>query len=424
MKKIEQGKRKELSDAFVDGIMKPGKYYDRNRLFLKVKPNGRKNWEQRVRVGVMTRTLGLGSYPTVTLRMAREKAIEHLRMAEMGLDPFVEKRRMRTPTFAEAAAIVITERAPSWSDPRQEQAWTSSLSRHAFPKLGRMLVSDIESITVRGVLMPIWHTKSETAYRVLHRIRAIMAWAKTNGFRTDKDNPADQDFASTLPAHQRTKRRHPSLPYAEVYEAIIRVRESDAFETTKDLFEFTVLTAARSGEARGAVWGEIDFEDETWTVPEDRIKMRVEHCVPLSSRALEILRKRYVEGTGHGLIFPSPTGREYSDVTVTKLLRELGIRAVLHGFRASFRTWCADTRVEWEVAETCLAHALGKVASRYINTEIVEIRREVLEDWARYVGKPPVPIDRPRKRSSSGGPSRPALSEPKPVRDPDASRDD
>ena len=181
---------------------------------------------------------------------------------------------------------------------------------------------------------------------------------------------------------------HPALPYAEVADAIARVRASRAWVGTKRCFEFVVLTAARSGEARGAVWEEIDFEARMWTVPAGRMKARREHRVPLSGRAVEVLREAEADtGGGSGLVFPSRSGKALSDVTLSKLLRELGIAAVPHGFRSSFRDWASErTNAPEAVAEAALAHVAGdQTIVAYARSDLVERKRDRMARWMRYL---------------------------------------
>ena len=232
--------------------------------------------------------------------------------------------------------------------------WRSSLSTYAYPKLGKLTVDKITTAHVLSALMPIWNEKRETAQRVRQRIGAVMKWAIAEGHRDD--NPAGDAIAQALPRNSAPKVHHRALPYGEVAAALATVRESGAWWATKAAFEFLVLTASRSGEVRGARWDEID--GDVWTVPAGRMKAGRPHRVPLSTRAMEVLAEARAHEDGCGLVFPSVRGNILSDMTISKLVKELGIQAVPHGFRSSFRDWCGETGAAREVADASLARRL------------------------------------------------------------------
>ena len=211
-----------------------------------------------------------------------------------------------------------------------------------------------------------------------------MKWAIAQGYRTD--DPAGEALLSALPTHTLAKTHYRALPHSEVPAALDTVRSSDAYPSTKLLFEFLVLTAARSGEVRFARWAEIDLSRSRWTVPAQRMKARREHQVPLSDRALAVLCEARERFSGDGLVFPSKTGRPPSDSTVSKLLRTLRIPAVPHGFRSSFRDWCGESGVSREVAEACLAHVIAnKTEAAYARSDLFNLRVPVMQDWATYL---------------------------------------
>ena len=366
--------------------MTPGKYYDSHGLFIQIYPSGAKCWQQRLSIRGRRRTLGLGGFPVVSLARARATALENKRIVHAGGDPLALKRRAAVPTFAEAATVVLEHHRPTWTNAKHADDWIASLERYAMPRLGARLVSDIEARDVLTVLLPIWHTRAETARRVRQRIGAVMLWAMAQGHRAD--NPAGEAIAGALPKNGKPKTHRRALPYAEVAGAITRVRQSEALPATKLLFEFLVLTAGRSLEVRGADWSEIDFSGSTWTVPASRMKARHAHRVPLSDRALEVLAEARELGDGRGLVFPGTrSGRPLSDMTISKLLRELGIPAVPHGFRSSFRDWAAEsTRFESDVVEAALAHRNpNKVESAYKRTDLFDLRRKLMQAWASYL---------------------------------------
>ena len=234
-------------------------------------------------------------------------------------------------------------------------------------------------------LVPIWNEKQETARRLRRRLSSIFRWAIAEGFRND--DPAGSAISAALPRNGGQRKHMKSIHHSEVSGALSIIRASNATPTTKLAFELLVLTATRSGEIRGAKWDEISFEKKVWTIPPERMKTAREHRVPLSSRALEVLSEAQKLADKSGFLFPSPTGRILSDSTMSKLVREKGIQAVPHGFRSSFRDWCAETGVAREVAEACLAHVVGGVEGAYFRSDVIERRREVMQSWSEYLAQ-------------------------------------
>ena len=378
-----------LSAAFVRSA-KPGYYCDGNGLYLRVDRSGARRWEQRLRIQGRNRTLGLGGCQLVSLAEAREKAFMNRKIARSGGDPRTERHKVRDmPTFAEAAARVLEQLRPGWRSPRHAQDWVSSLRVYAFPQLGHRPVGEITTADVLAVLTPIWHDKQVTARRVRQRIGAVMKWAVAMGLRPD--NPASDVLGQALGRQRAVVRHMRALPHSKVAGAIETVRKSHAYPATKLAFEFLVLTAARSGEVRLAHWDEIDLEAREWTVPAERTKAHRPHRVPLSGRAVEILSEARTLGGGSGLVFPSPEGRASAHSRLSTLLRDLGIAAVPHGFRSSFRDWCGEcSNAPREVAEAALAHAVGnKVEAAYARSDLFERRRVLMDNWATYLSKEP-----------------------------------
>ena len=383
-----------LSARFVATVTEPGRYGDGpggHGLRLVVTPNGARCWIQRLVILGKRCQLGLGGYPLVTLAEARNKAFENRKLARAGGDPLALKRQPDVPTFAKAAARVHDIHGPGWRNPKHAAQWITTLHKYAFPRLGERPVSDVTAQDVMAVLLPIWHSKPETARRVRQRIGAVMRWAIAEGHRLD--NPAGEILTAALPRNNGNggPRHHRALPYGEVAGAIAAVRASGAGMSTRLAFEFLVLTAARSGEVRLATWTEIDMSAAIWTVPASRMKSGCEHRVPLSDAALDVLRQVRELGSRTGLVFPSVTGKALSDSTLSKLLREHGIPAVPHGFRSSFRDWAGEqTSYPREVCETALAHVNpNKVEAAYARSDLFEKRRELMTAWARYLNLAP-----------------------------------
>jgi integrase len=371
-----------LTAAFVSKTQKTGRHFDGGGLglHLLVKPSGSRSWVQRVKIHGKRRDLGLGSPPVVTLAEARETALENMRIVKRGGDPLAERRKAnRILTFEEAARRVVVELTPTWKDQRKEAtAFISSLERHVFPRIGQMQINKIGSADVRAVMLAAREKVPFVAAKLSYRISAVFKWAVAEQMRDD--NPSG---ALNLPKMRSTGGHFSSLPYPEVAHCIDTVRGSGARSATKLALEFLILTAARSGEVRAATWDEI--KGDVWRVPEERTKTGREHAVPLSPRALTILEE--AKQLGGELIFPSPRGMVLSDMTLSKLVRELGFDATVHGFRSSFRTWAQEqTNAPREVAEAALAHISGdKVERAYARSDFFDKRRKLMEQWASYL---------------------------------------
>ena len=377
---------KRLTAAFVRTVTEPGKHYDEHGLFLRVQPSGSKRWVQRIVVRGRRRELGLGGFPLVSLAEARRAAFDNRKLARAGGDPFALRSAAAVPTFAEAAELVIGLHAPTWRDKRAETGWRQMLALYAIPKIGRLRVDEITPADVMRTLLPIWNTKRETARKTRQRISTVMKWAIAEGHR--QDNPAGDAIGAALPRNGNRRTHQRALPHAQVADAIAKVRASvRASVAAKLAFEFLVLTATRSGEVRAAEWTEVDLEAGVWTVPGGRTKTGRELRVPLSARAATVLADAAEIADGSGLAFPSPRGKPLSDSTLSKLVRELGIEAVPHGFRSSFRDWCGErTNAPREVAEAALGHAVGnQVEAAYARSDLFDKRRALMESWARYL---------------------------------------
>ena len=377
---------KALSAAFCRTVAEAGRFADGNGLYLHVDPSGARRWVQKLVVRGKVRVLGLGGYSWVSLAEAREQALANRRLARSGGDPLAEKRRRRgTPTFEEAAAEVLKQKRSAWRNPKHAKDWPTSLQAYAFPLIGDRLVSDITSADLLQILAPLWHDKPETARRVRQRIGAVMKWAVAMQHRLD--NPAGDPLGEALGRQQAVVRHRPALPHGEVAAAVAAVRGAPAWPGAKLAFEFLVLTAARSGEVRLATWNEIEPDSAVWTIPGTRMKAKREHRVPLTGRAVELLREARLLGGGAGLVFPSQRGKALADRALSKLVRDQGIAAVPHGFRSSFRDWAAErTNHPREVVEAALAHVVGnKVEAAYARSDLFERRRRLMDDWAAYL---------------------------------------
>ena len=380
-------RKRPLTATFVARVKTPGRYGDGGRgglgLYLRVHrmKSGRvsKSWGQRIRVGGRPTNLGLGSYPVVTLKEAREKALENRRAVHWGHDP----RDGGVPTFEAAVEKVIDIHAPTWKNPsRISGQWRQTMRDYAHPRIGRKRVGEVTTADVLAILKPIWSQKPATARVVRQRIGAVMKWAVAKGYRPD--NPAGDAIAAALPRNGNTTRHYKALPHGELSAALIKVRNSGAYVGGRLALEFMVLTAVRSNEVRGATWDEI--EDDVWTIPASRMKGKREHRVPLSGRALEILGEARKLHDDAGFVFRAARGGRIAASVFGTLLRGLGLDCTPHGMRSSFRDWCSEVGVAREVAEAALAHAVkNKVEAAYARSDLLDRRREVMEDWAGYL---------------------------------------
>ena len=343
-----------------------------------------KSWTQSVRIDGKPTSLGLGRYPVVTLGMARERALENAREIARGNDP--RRTAKSVPTFAEALETVIAIHAANSKDrKRSEHQWRATLGTYAFPRIGDKTVDPVTTADVMAVLSPIWSAKRVTAKRVRQRIGAVMKWAIAQGLRMD--NPAGDAISAALPKNTAVQKHQRALPHAHVAAALRRVRRCDVYPDIRLAFEFLVLTATRSGEARNASWDQIDCSGAVWTIPARRMKNGREHRVPLSNRALKVLDDARGLAEADGWVFPSPTGRALRQSTLSGLMRDLDIGAVPHGFRSSFRDWAAEcTDAPRGVCELALAHVnTDRVEAAYRRTDLFDRRRILMADWAAYV---------------------------------------
>ncbi|MDE0503461.1 MAG: tyrosine-type recombinase/integrase [Candidatus Poribacteria bacterium] len=375
--------KRPLTFAKIKSLTKPGSYGDGGTLYLRIAPGGSKQWVQRLVIRGRRHDLGLGGWPLVSLQEAREAAFENRKQARRGEDLLATRQREAAPTFEEALEKVIKLHRPTWKDGgRTADSWRACLKQYAIPRIGRRQVSEITAADVLDIVGNIWTDRHETAKKVKRRLGAVLAWAVTQGYRSD--NPV-QAITATLPKADNLKGHFKAIPHEEVGTAIETVRASQANPSTIRCFEFLILTATRSSEARLMTWDEVDLRKRTWVIPAARTKTGKEHRVPLSSRACEILREAQTSRES-ALVFPSARGKALCDATISKLVRENGINGVPHAIaRACFRSWCADVNVSREVAEACLAHVVKGVEASYQRSDLFERRRLVMQKWSDYV---------------------------------------
>lgn len=394
-----------LSALNVSRLKQFGLHSDGGGLYLRVSKASTKSWVFRFMLNGKAREMGLGAYPDTDLAAARAKAADCRRSLAEGIDPIeVRKAKVaevalleaRKQTFRECADAYIAAHAPSWRNAKHKAQWPSTLQTYVYPVFGDLPVQDIDVGLVLKVLEPIWHDKTETARRVRSRIECVLDWATARKYRQG-DNPArwrgHLENLLAKPTRIAKVQHHAALPYAEIggFMAALKAMEGIA----PLALQFTILTAARTSEALGAIWSEFDLGNAVWTVPSDRIKAGREHRVPLSAAALKILhgmaKLRESDG-GAAFVFPSrKRGVSLSNMALLAVLKRMQrTDLTAHGFRSTFRDWCAEqTNYPREVAEAALAHAVGdKVEAAYRRGDLFEKRRQLMEAWGRYCATP------------------------------------
>ena len=396
-------KAKELSALAVQRLTAPGMHAVGGvaGLYLCVSSSGSRSWIARVNVDGKRREMGLGSFPDVSLSIAREKARAARSDTTMGIDPVAHRKEARSArqalkatqkTFADCAKAYIEAHSDSWRNAKHRAQWPSTFETYVYPTMGTVMVGEVTQAHVMAVLLPIWKTKTQTATRLRGRIEQVLAWATAAGFRQGENCARWTGLLDQLlpaPGKVSEPRHHPAVRVDDMPAFIKALRQHDGL--SPKALEFAVLTAARSGEVRGATWAEIDLEAAVWTVPKERMKAGKEHRVPLNTQAIKLLEAMpRIEGTE--LVFPAPRGGQLSDMALTALTRRMNFRddagrvCVPHGFRSSFRDWVFErTDYPRDLAEAALAHALeNKVEAAYRRGDALERRRAMMQAWANY----------------------------------------
>jgi integrase len=415
----EGGKPKRRLSATLTSLaiksLGPGKYFDGtgHGLYLRVDANGAKFWIQRILIHGKRREMGLGPYPLISLAEAREAALANKRMAYMGGDPMAERRKAKQSiTFAEAVEQYLASKVAAFKNEKHRKQWRSTLEAYAFPVLGKMQVKAIGVADVLRVLNPVWTDKSETASRLRGRIENVLSWATVAGHR-EGDNPARWagNLKELLAAPNKLAKgdNQPAIALADLprWWRLLQAREGMAAKA----LQFVVLTAARSGEVRGATWAEISIPEvegcdsaipAIWTIPPSRMKNGRAHTVPLCAEAVTLLRS-LPRLAGSDFVFFAPRGGELSDMTISAVMRRMQETetaegregfldavskrpAVPHGLRSSFRQWAAERGFARDMAEIQLAHFIGSEVERaYMRSDMVERRRAMMTDWAAFL---------------------------------------
>ena len=390
----------KLTALAVKAATKPGRYQDGHGLQLFVKRSGAAFWVLRIQAGGMRRDVGLGSARTVTLKDAREKADELRKLYRRGADPLAERRAAKLatatiPTFRDAATIAHGEHEAGWRNVKHRADWLSSLERYAFPAIGDTRVDLVDAPTVRDLLLPIWLDRPETARRVRQRVKLVVDWAAAKGYRPGLDLSG---IARALPRQPKSESHFAAMPYDQV-AAFLASLKATAETVSRLALQFLILTAARSGEVRGATWAEIDLEARTWTIPGSRMKAGKAHVVPLNDAALAILeRVKELRTKADAPIFPGTKGQPLSDMTMLKIMRDRSLPFSVHGFRSAFKTWAVEaTSFPDAVSEAALAHIdANKVRAAYSRTDFRQLRTELMAAWANFTGDGGATVHTPR----------------------------
>lgn len=366
-------------------LKKPGRHGDGDGLFLEVGTGGKASWIVRVQKDGRRRDIGLGSASKISLTIARERAATARTDVEMGIDPIAKRKKAAgIPTFRQAAAQFIAEHQKTWRNAKHREQWKTTLETYAYPSIGDALISEVEAPAIRDLLISIWVEKPETARRVKQRIGAVLDWAHAKGYR-EAEAPM-RAIGKGLPRHKKQATHFAAMPYADVPAFVTKLRERQSWGRLA--LEAAILTAARSGEIRGATWTEVDLENGLWTIPADRMKAKREHVVPLSGAAVGVFKRAAALKTaGHKFIFHgAKRDKPMSDMTLTKVLRDLGEDVTAHGFRSSFRDWVSEeTDVPGDVAEAALAHMVSnKTEAAYRRGKLLEKRRKLMDAWGSY----------------------------------------
>jgi len=387
---------KQLKDLQIRRFTKPGAYPDGEGLYLQVRDSGAKDWFYRYEVAGKGRKRGLGSYPTISLERARDDALVCRQLRKQGIDPIEHYKeielkkdleKVKSTTFKECALTYIDTHKHGWRNEKHESQWRNTLETYAYPTIGDLPVQAIDVDLVMKVLEPIWFTKTETASRVRQRIENILDLATVRKLRQG-DNPAQWRGRLDKLLPKRTKVQKPvhfaAMDYRDVPEYYRSLVTKDTIGS--NALAFTILTATRNGEARAVTRSEID--NNVWIIPDTRMKAQREHRVPLSDEAIKIIKKMEpFKRQTDNLIFPglSP-GKPISEASLLKIVKQAHPTLTVHGFRSSFRDWCAEqTSYPREVAEAALAHTLkDKTEAAYQRGDMFEKRRKLMDSWADY----------------------------------------
>lgn len=364
-------------------------------LCLLVKPTGARSWVLRTMIGARRAELGLGGYPTYTLSQAIESARGTLQKIKDGTDPVAERRARRVTvdwTFKKTALAYIEQHRSSWRNTKHAAQWESTLEAYAYPVFGDKHVRDVSKGDVLAAIQPIWTTKNETAVRVRNRIELVLAYAMQREYRPEGPNPArwrgNLDSALPKPSKVNNREHFEAVPIDDMFAFMQKVRRVEGMGARA--LEFAALTVVRTGAIRQATWDEIDLAGRLWSIPGSKMKSGKPFRVPLSDQAITLLKK-LPRFEGVPMVFPGRKSTPLSDMTLTAVMRRMGLTAVPHGLRSTFSDWSAErTATPSEIREMALAHAIGDATEEaYRRGDLFEKRRALMAHWAAFVDTPP-----------------------------------
>lgn len=388
-----------LSDRRVRTCREPGMLADGHGLYLRITDRRTKGWIFRYQVAGQRHDMGLGSVDDVSLAEARERAHELRRLLWQGVDPISDRRAKRstaraaalkTKSFMECAELYIADHKAAWKSAKHRSQWENTLKTYAYPIIGKLGVHMIDTALVTEIVRPIWATKSATASRLRGRIELILDWAKVQGFRHG-ENPArwkgHLDALLPKPGEVHRTKHHAALPYAEINKFAVDLRRYDGVNARA--LEFAMLVGGRTREVRLMKWPEVDLAKRLWIVPAERMKMEKEHRVPLSARALAIIREMAAIRTSDYVFPGTKPGRPLGANALLQMLARMGRKGAVtsHGFRSTLSDWCAEqTHFPEEVREMAIAHAVGdKVEAAYRRGDLFAKRRHLMDAWAAFI---------------------------------------
>jgi integrase len=389
-----------LKAVEVTRTRKPGLHPDGGGLYLQVSDGGSKSWLFRFMLAGRARAMGLGSLNTISLAEARDEATRCRKFLREKIDPIEARNTSRgqaaleaakSITFEQCARAYVEAHRAGWKNVKHAQQWENTLNTYAYPVFGSLPVAGVDTALVMRCLEPIWKKRPETASRLRGRVESVLDWASVRGYRAG-DNPARWrgHLATLLPARAKVQRveQHAALPYAEISAFVAELRRQPGVAARA--LEFTILTATRTGEVLGAKWAEINLDERMWTIPASRMKVGVEHRVPLCDRAIELLGE--LGSLRSGYIFPGQRPRQpLSNMAMLMLLKRMEREDLtVHGFRSSFRDWAAEkTNTPREICEMALAHTIGnKAEAAYRRGDLFERRRALMAQWQQHCETP------------------------------------
>ena len=383
----------KLTDIKIKKLFQKGRYPDGLGLFLNIGKTQNKNWTFKYTINYKSHEMGLGPYPIVSLKEARNKRDELRSNLAKGINPLEENRKLKiiknqNLSFEEIATQYIEEFKVEWKNPKHIQQWSNTLITYAYPIIGNLKTSDITTEHILKILKPIWTTKKETASRVRQRIERVMFYARAKDYYSG-ENPASLKgkLEFLLPKQNQVPKHHPAMDYKDLPSFMTELRKHRVNSSLA--LQLLILTACRTSEIIKAQWNEINFNDKVWIIPKERTKTSIVHRVPLSQGSMSILHEMKTRQSSSLIFEGSIKGKHLSDNAMLTFLKRHfpNINAVPHGFRSSFRDW-AETRNTYShrAMEYCLGHAVkNKTEAAYQRDDLLEKRYLIMQDWAKYI---------------------------------------